>query len=173
MTTGFGPPDASVEEGLMTKKYFQKITKTFMIIAFQSSFFYPPLSGAALSQNSLDHETVNCVKCHPSAISAAAAVFADVSDEPPLFACHDGTCDHLIGADYSVLASKNMGLVKPAALNPAIRLIDNRIGCTTCHQPYSESGHRMVAEKRKNGDPDPMLNVDNTASRLCTSCHMK
>jgi hypothetical protein len=120
--------------------------------------------GTAQALTFLDDESMECLKCHES--SADPSV--------PLKVCHGGLCDHPIGVDYAELSSANPGLVKPSGLNRAVRLIDGMIGCTTCHIPYNQYNHKTLAEKRKEPlTPDPMLSVDNTASGLCSSCHLK
>lgn len=108
----------------------------------------------------LDAESRECVSCHEGSVSSGS----------PLSACHMGNCDHPLGVDYGLLASRNRGLANPP-LAPAIRLVNNRIGCVSCHIPYAD-GHEEAARTLSDG-PDPMLSVDNTGSRLCTSCHLK
>ena len=92
----------------------------------------------------------------------------------PLRVCHQGDCDHPIGASYEALSGRNRGLVTPARLDPAIKLVDGKMGCLTCHVPFVEADHETVAASRGEGvQPDPMLVIDNTGSGLCVACHRK
>lgn len=122
------------------------------------------LCGAASGQL-LDSESMECISCHETAFS----------DTFPIQACHQGGCDHPIGIDYAVLAMTNKGLVSPSILDPSVRLLNGKIGCTTCHVPYSQSDHQALSDKRIEipAIPDPMLSVDNSGSMLCVSCHRK
>ncbi|MBI5641920.1 MAG: hypothetical protein HY954_00430 [Deltaproteobacteria bacterium] len=118
------------------------------------------IAGASFAASPLDRESEECISCHET-----------VSDSQ---VCHSGDCGHAVPSDYALAASKNRGLVRPSALIPAIRLVDNRIACVTCHVEYSKTGHLILAGQRKQGAvPDPMLSVDNSQSKLCTSCHAK
>lgn len=108
----------------------------------------------------LDAESIECVSCHEGSVSSGAS----------LSACHMGNCDHPMGVDYGFLASRNRGLANPP-LAPAIRLVNNRMGCVSCHIPYAD-GHEDAAQTLSDGQ-DKKLSVDNTGSRLCTSCHLK
>lgn len=115
----------------------------------------------------LDKETAGCISCHSEA----------VSEGPPLQVCHKGGCGHPIGVDYTEAYSKDPTLAKPETLDKALRLIDNKISCVTCHAPFTDKeSHLKLFEERKSmlpSTPDPMLSVDNRASRLCTACHRK
>ena len=125
------------------------------------------LAAAASAQLPLapvDAASVQCFECHQDSVTV----------NEPLRICHQGDCDHLIGASYAALSSKNRGLTPSERLDPAIKLTDGKIGCLTCHVPYSEADHEAVAAARVEGaQPDPMLVMDNTGSRLCVACHKK
>lgn len=138
------------------------LRRMVLIIAILSCY-YNTASGASVSGLSLDSQSMECVSCHESFISAATGQ-----------ACHMGTCEHPVAADYDSLSLKNPGLVRPASLNPAIKLENNRMGCLSCHIPYSKANHELLSNERKSSNgPDPMLALDNTRSNLCTSCHKK
>lgn len=140
-------------------------------ILFAAALSNPPGACAAgrppLDGNILDEESVNCASCHDSI----------VSEHYRLSVCFvDDGCDHPVGGDYGGLASGD-GSVKPVStLDPAIRLNDGRIACTTCHTPYGDPvKHGKLTELRKRYPlvPDPMLVVDNRENQLCHSCHNK
>ncbi len=126
-------------------------------------FFLATCSQAQTFQLDLDRESLDCVNCHDAAVTPG----------DPFEVCHEEGCDHRIGIDYALAASRDRSLVPPARLNPAIKLVNNRISCVTCHVPYSADNHEVLAGKRKliPQIPDPMLTVDNAGSALCRGCH--
>lgn len=140
-------------------KRYSKAAFLLSILTVFCFFGYP---GAALSQV-LDSSSAECVKCHQASI---------VPGKTPI---HGEGFGHPVAIDYEELASRNRGLKSPAELDPAIKLVDKRIGCTTCHVPYSEYDHKALARKRKESQamPDPMLVLSNSGSALCTACHLK
>ena len=114
----------------------------------------------------IDKESLECIACHDAAVSPA----------DPMQVCHEAGCDHRIGSDSGVASSLNRSLAPLASLNPALKLVDNRMSCITCHVPYSEDDHEALSARRAliiPGIPDPMLSVDNAGSGLCLSCHRK
>lgn len=110
----------------------------------------------------LDAASAECVGCHEDAVTV----------KEPLQVCHQGNCDHPVGASYASFSSRNRGLVAPENLIPGIKLVDGKIGCLTCHTPYTAE-HEEQAALRGSSQPDPMLSVDNTGSGLCAACHRK
>jgi predicted CXXCH cytochrome family protein len=80
--------------------------------------------------------------------------------------CHDGSVareaeklpgaggGHPVGMPYATTRSP---LQHEAALPDAITVVNGRVGCTSCHSPYSEL--------------DSLLVMPNRDSRLCLSCH--
>lgn len=141
--------------------------KTLVLPSFSFVFlsFAPYTSGIAGAMVFLDRESTECVQCHESSVDPSV----------PQKVCHGGLCDHPVGVDYAELASRNPGLVKPSALNPAVRLPDGMIACTSCHVPYNNQyDHKTLSDNRKDPTiPDPMLSVNNNGSGLCAACHLK
>lgn len=124
--------------------------------AFISSLSLPVLAVAQTPLAPVDAASAECLSCHQDSITV----------NEPLMVCHQGDCDHPIGASYEALSSRNRGLVPSVRLDPALRLPDGKMGCLTCHVPYAAAGHETA-------DPDPMLVIDNKGSALCISCHRK
>lgn len=131
----------------MKKKSF---SLTAFLLVFTSSAF-----AAQVLPAGLDVESVECLSCHQDSITV----------NEPLQVCHQGECDHPIGVSYISFSSRNRGLVPVEGLDPAIKLIDGKMGCRTCHAPYAPADHETAS--------DPMLSVDNTGSGLCVACHRK
>jgi predicted CXXCH cytochrome family protein len=48
-------------------------------------------------------------------------------------------------------------LVPQSALDPRIRLFDNKVTCGSCHSSYSDQDHELV--------------MSNLGSKLCLGCH--
>ncbi len=144
--------------GILKRVYLR--AASFLLPAVILLLFNP---AAALS-GALDADSVRCISCHES-----------LSDpDMPGRVCHSAGCNHAVGLDYAAFAARNPGYAPPAKLNPAMKLPNGILGCTTCHVPYSEDDHKILAEKRADTSmPDPMLAVDNTGSRLCIECHRK
>jgi hypothetical protein len=115
-------------------------------------------SAQALPTGLLDSGSVECLGCHQDSITV----------NEPLQVCHQGDCDHLLGVSYASFSSKNRGLVPPERLDQAIKLIDGKVGCLSCHTRYIAADHENVAAA-----DDTMLSVDNTGSGLCAACHRK
>jgi len=114
----------------------------------------------------LDPDSAQCLSCHDASIAT------DVT----LQVCSLPNCDHPLGVDYVLASSSNFGLKKPLNLDPSITLVNNSIGCTTCHVPYSVADHTILTAMRKTvypASPDPMLVMDNRKSELCLGCHIK
>ncbi|HBG45547.1 MAG TPA: hypothetical protein DDW94_00995 [Deltaproteobacteria bacterium] len=109
----------------------------------------------------LDQESMECLGCH-NEISVRGALL-----------CHEADCDHPIGVDYALASSGNPALVSIPFLDPSIRLPEGKIGCGTCHTQYKAGEHEADSMTRDGSQPDPLLIIDNTASRLCMACHIK
>lgn len=127
------------------------------LLIFLAALLAPGDAGA----QELDKESLDCLLCHPESFPAQVCMLMD--------------CDHPVGNDYVVASMRNKGLTPPFALPPPVRLINNRIGCTTCHIPFSEQSHASMTARRRSypAVPDPMLVMENRHSELCLSCHRK
>jgi predicted CXXCH cytochrome family protein len=94
---------------------------------------------ADTSEDGLDAESAECIACHDGSIAAGDSI-------------------HPVGVQYRTSAPHPLIPLKPAfTLDPGIRLFDDRVGCGSCHSPYSKR-------------PD-LLVMSNRRSRLCLSCH--
>lgn len=129
--------------------------KSFSLTVFLLVVAYPAFALAGVLTAGLDAGSVECVSCHQDSITV----------NEPLQVCHHGECDHMVGVSYISFSSRNRGLTPIEGLDPAIKLIDGKMGCLTCHAPYVPADHENTS--------DPMLSVDNTGSGLCVACHRK
>ena len=98
----------------------------------------------------LDPASKECVSCHE------AERFIKSERAGPVHT------PHIIGLDYRSASGRDPTLTRAALLDTALRLIDGKVSCITCHVEYLESAHT-----------GPMLTVDNSGSGLCRKCHKK
>ena len=69
-------------------------------------------------------------------------------------------CNHPIGVSYvRISAIKPRKLNHWGTLSPEIRLVNDKIGCSICHNAYSKNNAMSVRSK--------------SGSRLCLACHIK
>lgn len=136
-------------------------SRLFLTSLIMASVFFLTHVQYALAQT-LDPESAACIECH-------SGYFTDGTVTHP-----DGS-SHAIGMDYASRAATDPGLTPAPSLDKSLRLPGGRVGCGTCHVPYSEADHeRLSAERARIPEiPDPMLNIDNKGSALCLACHRK
>ena len=107
----------------------------------------------------LDDESRNCVGCHDGTLAAAVAVHATAGLDSAA-----ALGDHPVGLAYPddpTISSRSSGtssFVSANRLDPRIRLFDGRVGCGSCHSPYSAEPKQLV--------------ISNSGSKLCLSCHV-
>ncbi len=108
-------------------------------------------SGSPVSLGRFDDETNLCLSCHDGLMAR------DAGTSPPQFDGLPG--NHSIGVSMrqSRGSSSDEALRAPALLDRRIRLFEDRVGCGSCHSPYS-------SEKK-------LLVMSNRGSQLCLSCH--
>ncbi|MGA2191850.1 MAG: cytochrome c3 family protein [Nitrospirota bacterium] len=105
----------------------------------------------------IDSLSLACLDCHdnsPQKTSLGPRVWKHASDSIGL--------SHPIGIDYSKETADNRELVRAENLDTRLRLFDGKMGCCTCHDPYSPNdGKALVIGKR------------GSYQDLCLSCHIK
>ena len=111
-----------------------------------------------------------CLSCHDGTIALGA--ISSSPDEIPFkggirLMPHDSTAnlgtdlsdDHPVSFIYDdMLALENRQLRQPSALPPQVKLEENQLQCTACHDPHHNPFGRFLV-------------MDNTASSLCKACH--
>ncbi|OGW61496.1 MAG: hypothetical protein A2V83_01145 [Nitrospirae bacterium RBG_16_64_22] len=103
----------------------------------------------------VDSLSQNCLQCHDDTIAKSARVAtAGTWDHGP----RTGV-SHPVGVDYQAASLRTRGFRPPGALDPAVRLFAGRVGCGSCHSPYSTLPAQLV--------------MKNERSRLCLTCHIK
>ncbi len=104
----------------------------------------------------LDRVSLECLGCHDGVIASDASY--KIVDTETVTYQRDGL-SHPIGMDYRKAALRDRELRPVEALSPYIALYDGKVGCASCHNPYSGQ-HRM-------------LTMNNVGSALCLECHIK
>lgn len=113
-----------------------------------------------------------CLSCHDGTVALGglhnSAATVTMSDGVTTLADVPGTSANL-GTDLrghhpisfvydAALAAINGRLNNPSTLDKRIKLENNRVQCTSCHDPH-------------NDDFQPFLAMDNSSSELCLACH--
>ena len=110
---------------------------------------------ASLSQI-LDAVSMECLSCHDGVIASDAS-YKIVGGDAVTY--QRAGLSHPIGMDYRKSATQDRELRAVESLSPYIALYDGKVGCASCHNPYS-------SEQR-------MLTLSNEGSALCLECHIK
>jgi predicted CXXCH cytochrome family protein len=106
----------------------------------------------------LDPVSLSCIGCHDSSVGR----------ETGMSPADGGVWEHgrAVGLTHPVgVSQRDAAHRNPASyraeqsLPPEIRLFDGRVGCATCHSPFSDRKFQVV--------------YPNDRSRLCLSCHRK
>lgn len=116
---------------------------------------WTPPSKETLGQT-LDQVSLDCLECHEGSVGPAAS-FTTPDQHNLTF--QGMSFSHPIGMDYARAAANNRELRPIDDLSPMISLYEGKVGCASCHNPYS---HDNV-----------MLVFDNKRSALCLECHLK
>ncbi len=108
----------------------------------------------------IDPMSKNCISCHDGSYASSATIRAGRWSHGRDFIPYDRG-SHPIGVLYEA-ARQREGLktdLKPLDMvDRRIRFFDGKVGCGSCHDPYSSIEKRLVMSDR--------------GSRLCLSCHM-
>ncbi len=107
----------------------------------------------------IDKVSQACISCHDGTLATQADVKTGTWRHGfALSSGHDAQGSHPIGIKYRQ-AMKRGGFRPLEQLNPKIKLITGKIGCTSCHDIYSKLRNMLV--------------MSNEGSSLCLACHDK
>lgn len=105
----------------------------------------------------IDSVSLACLSCHDGTLATKAEVKSGTWRHGSAFSSgYDSQGSHPIGVTYR-RAMKRGRLHSMKGLNPKIKLINGKVGCTSCHDIYSKQGKMLV--------------MSNEGSRLCLACH--
>lgn len=108
----------------------------------------------------IDKISQMCLSCHDGSIGANAdsRISSGSWKHGGSFSNVDPQGNHPIGVKYRAAARRG-GLRPIGALDRRIKLFEGRVGCSSCHDPYSQEPYYLA--------------ISNIGSRLCLQCHDK
>jgi predicted CXXCH cytochrome family protein len=104
----------------------------------------------------LDKVSLECLACHEGSVGPVVT-FQTAGQATLSF--QGRNFSHPIGMDYAEAASGNRELRSMDDLSPMISLYEGKVGCTSCHSPFSKEADMLV--------------FSNRGSALCLECHLK
>ncbi|WP_243370725.1 cytochrome c3 family protein [Geotalea sp. SG265] len=105
----------------------------------------------------VDSFSYNCMSCHDGTTSPAHDISFKKAADSGMFS--GSLTSHPIGTHYGSASYVNSELRRLEQLDPNMILIDGRVGCLTCHNPFNKKVPHLV--------------VSNEGSNLCLTCHIK
>ncbi|MFZ5767048.1 MAG: cytochrome c3 family protein [Thermodesulfobacteriota bacterium] len=110
----------------------------------------------------LDETSKNCISCHDGAYGSSVSITSGVWRHSSKYGGGASAIGnkHPIGIDYEearLRPGRKTDLRPMALVDPRIRFFDGRLGCGTCHDPYSHLDDDLV--------------MSNARSALCFACH--
>ncbi len=108
-------------------------------------------SGAGVG--GLDSESQTCMSCHDGSLAS------DAGSHRRFTSMGEGNTEHPVGVAYVGGGKRlsEMRLIPTSRLDPRIRLFEGKMGCGSCHSPYSRTPSKLL--------------MSNAGSKLCLSCH--
>ena len=111
------------------------------------------------SSQAIDPLSKNCISCHDGSFASSVNINAGAWTHRKELMPHDAG-SHPIGVDYenARAAKGRRTLLRPIGMvDRRVRFFDGKVGCGSCHDPYSTIEKRLV--------------MSDARSRLCFSCH--
>jgi predicted CXXCH cytochrome family protein len=112
------------------------------------------------SSRELDPMSKNCISCHDGSYAASVTIKAGAWTHGESFLNHDQG-SHPIGVDYEnarISRGSKTDLRPISMVDIRIRFFGGKVGCGSCHDPYSTVAKQLV--------------MTDENSKLCFSCHM-
>ncbi|HYA88056.1 MAG TPA: cytochrome c3 family protein [Nitrospirota bacterium] len=108
--------------------------------------------------NDLDPMSKNCLTCHDGSYASSATIASVIISHNDKNMQSAST--HPIGVDYeraSIDRGRRTDLIPMAIVDERIMFFNGKVGCGSCHNPYSMNPKQLVMSDRQ--------------SALCCSCH--
>jgi predicted CXXCH cytochrome family protein len=112
------------------------------------------------SSQAIDPLSKNCISCHDGAFASSVTINAGAWTHRKELMPHDAGV-HPIGADYESARTRKgrrSALRHIDQVDRRVRFFGGKVGCGSCHDPYSKIGKRLVMSEDGN--------------KLCFSCHI-
>jgi predicted CXXCH cytochrome family protein len=112
------------------------------------------------SSQTIDPMSKNCISCHDGSFASSVSISAGAWTHRKELMSHDAG-SHPIGVDYEGARAKKgrWTPLRPIVMvDKRIRFFDGKVGCGSCHDPYSTIEKRLVMSDER--------------SRLCFACHL-
>ncbi len=116
--------------------------------------YIPGMKGAYIDEISKE-----CLSCHDGSVSSSDIVVEGSWRHGSALTRYDPQGNHPMGVKYRRSKVHSGELRPPETLDPVIKLINGRVGCCSCHNPFSREPKMLV--------------MSNNGGRLCLSCHDK
>jgi predicted CXXCH cytochrome family protein len=108
----------------------------------------------------IDPMSKNCISCHDGTYASSATIKAGAWTHQRSFISNDRG-SHPIGMNYEAARTsrgRKTDLKPMSAVDRRIRFFNGKVGCGSCHDPYSAIRKRLV--------------MSDENSKLCYSCHI-
>lgn len=109
----------------------------------------------------IDETSKNCVSCHDGSYASSVSISTGVWGHSSNYRDMGPGRKHPIGIDYEEArqrSGRKTDLRPVTMVDPRIQFFDGKIGCGSCHNPYSSLENDLV--------------ISNRRSTLCFACHM-
>ena len=108
----------------------------------------------------IDAMSKNCISCHDGSFASSATIMAGRWSHERSFVKNDRN-SHPIGVNYETVRfnrGSKTDLRPSSQVDRRIRFFNGKVGCGSCHDPYSRLHKKLV--------------MSDEHSKLCLSCHM-
>ncbi len=109
----------------------------------------------------IDALSKNCLSCHDGTYASSVSIKGGIWNHQAEAGFPQGMSNHPIGMDYEdarVREGRKTDLRPISMVDQRIMFFEGKVGCGSCHNPYTEELMYLVKEDRR--------------SELCFSCHM-
>jgi len=121
----------------------------------------------------LDPVSTSCLGCH----DGARAKYVGIETQDTIAGSGFGRRNHPVGLLYDTAVARDPGGLNPrATLHPAIKLVDGRLSCVSCHQQKTEPVRVAANAPLAGADlctATKELILGPGDRRLCLACHVK